>query len=180
MSRPSVSIARVLVGLMCLASVGPAAAQAVQQPPARGRPPAVAGLSPAEIQRWFDAFVLVQAQQALNLTDEQYAKFVAAMRSLQDVRRRNQQERMRRLRELARLSGPQAAGDDQAIAAALASLREHEAKAAGDLDRAYAAVDALLTPRQRARFRLFEDNMERRKLDLLLRARQRQAARGRG
>ena len=33
-------------------------------------------------------------------------------------------------------------------------------------------IDALLEPRQQARFRVFEDQIERRKLELMLRARQ--------
>jgi hypothetical protein len=38
-------------------------------------------------------------------------------------------------------------------------------------------VDEVLTPRQQARFRLFEERIEQQKLDLLMRARAR-AARG--
>lgn len=168
------------LGILWLGAVGPATAQPApaQVPP--GRAPVGPALSPAEIQRWFDAFILLQAQQALNLTDDQYGKFVTAMRVLQETRRRNQQERVRLLRELGRLAGPQGSGDEQAIQAALASLKQHDVRAAQELEQAYAAVDAVLSPRQRARFRVFEDNMERRKLDLLVRARQRQAARGRG
>jgi Spy/CpxP family protein refolding chaperone len=174
------TLVRTLVGLFWLAAVAPTAAQPARQPRPLPAPGPGAGFSPAEVQRWFDAFVLVQAQQVLDLGGDQYAKFVTAMRSLQEVRRRNQQERMRLVRELARLSGPQGTGDEPAIQAALASLKAHDAKAVQELEQAYAAVDAVLTPRQRARFRVFEDNMERRKLELLLRARQRQAGRGQG
>ncbi len=182
MSKRIRRLTQVLIVLSWLLGVVPVTAQPAraprgQVPPAR--PPAVAGLSPAEVQRWFDAYILVQAQQALSLTDEQYAKFVGAMRTLQDTRRRHQQERARLVRELARLSA-QSPVDEQAIGTALTSLRQHDANAAEELSRAYAAVDAVLTPRQQARFRVFEENMERRKLELVLRARQRQAARGRG
>ena len=52
-------------------------------------------LSPAEVQQLFDAFVLVQAQDALSLTDAQSAPFVSSLKRLQDVRRRNQQQEHR-------------------------------------------------------------------------------------
>ncbi len=52
-------------------------------------------LSPAEVQQLFDAFVLVQAQEALSLTDAQFAPFVSSLKRLQEVRRRNQQQEQR-------------------------------------------------------------------------------------
>lgn len=77
------------------------------------------------------------------------------------------------LRELARLAGPQAATvDDQGITATLNSLTQHDAKTARELQKAYDGVDEVLNLRQRARFRVFEEQMERRKIDLLMRARQ--------
>ena len=77
------------------------------------------------------------------------------------------------LRELARMAGPNApAGDDRGITAAIAALKQQDAKAALELHKAYDVVDEALTLRQRARFRLFEEQMERRKIELLLRARQ--------
>lgn len=148
------------------------AGQDPQQPPPV-RPQAVGDLSPAEIQRWFNAYALLQAQEALTLTDEQYPKFLTAMKALQDTQRTNQQERARLLRELNRLSGPQVGTmDEAAITSALGALKQHDAKASADLQKAYDRVDETLTARQRARFRLFEEQMERRKIDLLMRARQ--------
>jgi hypothetical protein len=45
------------------------------------------------------------------------------------------------------------------------------------LRKAYDSLDEVLDVRQQARFRIFEENLERRKMDLLLRARQRTAGR---
>lgn len=167
---------RLITRLACVAllAVSSAAAQEPPQaPPAQARPPAGGDLSPAEVQRLFDAYALVQAQEVLGLNDAQYPQFVTAMRALQETRRRNQQERMRLLRDLARMAGPNApAGNDQEITTAIAALKQLDAKAASELEKAYGAVDGSLTLRQRARFRLFEEQMERRKIDLLLRARQ--------
>ena len=167
---------RPIIALACGAVLSASLAAAQDPPPNRPsqpRSPAAGDLSPAEVQRLFDAYALVQAQEILELTDVQYAKFVTAMKALQETRRRNQQERMRMLRELARMAGPNApAGDDQDITAAIATLKQQDAKAALELQKAYDVVDEALTLRQRARFRLFEEQMERRKIELLLRARQ--------
>jgi Spy/CpxP family protein refolding chaperone len=144
-----------------------------QRPPARPGAQAPAGdLSPAEIQRWFNAYALLQAQEALSLTDEQYPKFLTAMKALQEAQRLNQQERAKLLREINRLTAPGASSDDAAIGAALVALKQQDARVASELQKAYERVDQTLTVRQQARFRLFEEQMERRKLDLLMRARQ--------
>ena len=55
----------------------------------------------------------------------------------------------------------------------LKALRDHDDRAAVELRRAYDALDEVLDVRQQARFRMFEEMIERRKLDLLMRARQR-------
>ena len=56
------------------------------------------------------------------------------------------------------------------------ALRDQDAKDAAEIQKAYASIDEVLDVRQQARFRLFEDNMEGKKLDLLMRARQRRGA----
>jgi hypothetical protein len=47
-----------------------------------------------------------------------------------------------------------------------------EAQSAAELRRAYDGIDEVLDVRQQARFRVFEEQIERRKLDLISRARQ--------
>jgi hypothetical protein len=47
-----------------------------------------------------------------------------------------------------------------------------EAREATDVKKAYEAIDQVLDLRQQAKFRVFEENMERRKLELVTRARQ--------
>ena len=51
-------------------------------------------------------------------------------------------------------------------------------RAADQIRRAYDALDEVLDARQQARFRMFEEAIERRKLDLLVRARERAARQG--
>ena len=85
----------------------------------------------AELQRLFDAYTVMQAQEALGLDDAVFGQFLPKLKALQEL----------------------------------------EARAGPDLRRAYDAVDQLLDIRRQARFRVFEQNMERRKLQLMLRAR---------
>src|SRR5205809_6595722 len=68
----------------------PAAGRAEAQAPA---PPEGPAISAAQIQRWFEAFTVLQAQDALQLTEAQYGRFVTRLKALQDVRRRHQQAR---------------------------------------------------------------------------------------
>jgi hypothetical protein len=51
-------------------------------------------------------------------------------------------------------------------------LQELDARVQVDVKRAYDAIDQILNVRQQAKFRVFEENMERRKLELVTRARQ--------
>src|SRR5437879_4044591 len=40
------------------------------------------GIAPAEIQRLFDAYALVQAQEQLTISDDQYAQFLTRFKAL--------------------------------------------------------------------------------------------------
>jgi hypothetical protein len=148
--------------------------------PARGTrtsPLARGGLTNAELVAMLDTYALVQAQDTLHLDDGQYGQFVVRLKKLQEIRRRNQQTRNQIVQDLRRLSDSRAdaARDENAIRERLRALRELDERAAADLRRAYDAVDELLNVTQQARFRVFEENVERRKLDLLVRARERAA-----
>ena len=138
--------------------------------PRRAGPQAEDGVSPAEIQRLFDAYVVMQAQQELQLSDEQFPRFLSRVKALQDIRRRGQMQRGRMLQELRRLT--QASGQDDAIRNQLKALNDLEARVGTEVRQALEGVDQVLDLRQQARFRLFEEQMERRKVDLLMRARQ--------
>ncbi len=159
----------------------PAGAQRKDPLPAEERPNRPAGLSPGEVVAMLDAYAVVQAQDALALNDAQYGQFVTRLRKLQEARRRNQQARNQILQELRKLAGPQATPpfDENGIRDRLKALRDHDDRAAAELRRAYDALDEVLDVRQQARFRTFEEMLERRKLDLLMRARQ-AARRGSG
>ena len=147
--------------------------------------PDPATFSAGQIQRWFEAYTVLQAQDALRLSEAQYGRFVTRLKSLQEARRRHQQARNQILADLRKLTNSQAAaasGDEAQIAERLKALRDEDDRGGVDLKKSYDAVDETLDVRQQARFRVFEERMEQQKLELLTRARQnaRTAARGRG
>jgi len=120
----------------------------------------------------FEAYALLQAQNQLKLTDEQYADFIVRLRGLQNARRRHQQSRQRLIQDLRRLTNPQNANTDEpAIRTALDALAREDAFAQDEITKSLAQVDEVLDVRQRARFRLLEEQLERWKLDLLSRVR---------
>jgi hypothetical protein len=135
-------------------------------------------LSPAEVVVMLDAYAMVQAQNALQITDSQFGNFVGRLKTLQETRRKNQRARNQIVQELRRLTAAQVTTvDEAAVRDRLKALRELDDRAAADLRRAYDSLDEVLDVRQQARFRIFEEQLERRKMDLLLRARQRAAGR---
>ena len=133
----------------------------------------------AELQRLFDAYTVLQAQEALQLDDAQFGLFLPKLKALQDTRRRNDVARSQLVAELGRMTAPGTAGfDEAAVKERMRALQELEARSAAELRRAYDTVDQQLDVRRQARFRVFEQNMERRKLQLMLRARRGTGAQG--
>jgi Spy/CpxP family protein refolding chaperone len=155
------------VGVLAVAA--PCAAQRGARAQAGGSEEAV--VSPAEIQRMFDSYALMQAQQQLQITDEQFPQFLTRFKALQDVRRRGLQARARRVAELRRLLNAQPL-DEAAIREQTRGLDEDEARTQTDARKALEGIDQVLDARQQAKFRVFEEMMERRKLELVARARQ--------
>lgn len=131
------------------------------------------GLAPMEVQRLLDAYVLVQAQEALGLSESQYPQFVVKLRAFQEARRRNEQARLRLIVELNRLSVDRAAaeGREPEIRQRLKALDELDVSATAELRKAREELTQTLDIRQQARLRVFEERIERQKLELLQRAR---------
>ena len=168
-------VATRLLGVMAAVAIGFGPSHAAAQTPQAGQGGQARTAKPVErrLANALDQYALVQARKWLQLTDAQYEQFVPHLQALQQARRRNQQARNRIIGELRRLAGARATGvpDEAAIARQLAALRDQDERAARELRDAYDAIDAVLTVPQRARFRLFEENLEIRKLELLMRAR---------
>jgi hypothetical protein len=134
---------------------------------AEGQP----GVTPGEVQKMFDAYALMQAQEQLKIGDEQFTRFLTRFKALQEIRRQALQERARIIVDLRRLTMP-AQSDEGQIKDRLNALQELDARSAADMKKAYEAIDQILDLRQQAQFRVFEEQMERRKLELVMRARQ--------
>jgi hypothetical protein len=157
------------LGLVLLLS---GAAVLAQQPEAE----TIAPLAPGEIQKLLDGYAIVQAQEFLGMTDAEFGPFLPKLRALQDVRRRNEQERLRLLLELRRMTNPRAQASESDVRDRIRALRELQTRAVNDIQRAYDSIDQALDVRQQARFRIFEQEIEQRKLQLLMRARQQNRA----
>jgi hypothetical protein len=165
-----------------IAGVSSAQAMASQDPPRqaapggrqggqRGRLPAARpGMPVPQLQAMFDAYALVQAQRALQLSNDQYDRFVSRMTRLQDVRRKHMQQRMRLLGELRRKWRPET--EEAELVTLTKQIDDLDATFDTEQRTARRAVDEVLTPRQGAFLRFFEEDMERQKIDFITRSRQ--------
>lgn len=161
--------------------LGPMQQDQQDQQGQRGRGPNQPNQGPnapmQQLQEVFDAFALVQAQRILQLDDEQYGRFFPKMSRVYQLRRTHGQARMRLVNEIRRLyAGPQR-GTDAQLAEAVARLDALEAQFGNDMRALRLAVDEVMTPRQRAGLRFFEEDMERQKVDFITKSRQGGAAR---
>src|SRR6476660_6730783 len=95
--------ARWFVVLSVVVAAALPVAAAPRQRAVPGTPGSEAAVTPAEIQRMFDAFALLQAQEQLKISDEQYTQFLTRFKALQDVRRQALQQRTRVIQELRKL-----------------------------------------------------------------------------
>jgi len=139
------------------------------QPPPPGDQP----VTPGELQQMFDAYVVMQAQDVLKLNDDQYPKFITRLRALQTVRRRSENQRMMLINQLRRaLNAADGRVDDGLIKDRLKTLSDLNTSSAADLKQAQDSLDEVLDLHQQARFRVFEEEMERRKVELVMRTRQ--------
>ena len=156
--------------------VRPNAPPAQQQQPGRqGQPPArqqPAGVTVGELQQLLDAMELTRARTALELSDEQFARFMPRLEALQAARRRAEMQRTRAVNELRRMIQAADPQMEDRMKERLAEITAIDARAATEQQSALEAVNEVLTVRQQALFRIFEEQMERQKADLLTRARQ--------
>ena len=131
-------------------------------------PPTV---TPFELQRLFDSYALLQAQNQLKIGDDQFTRFLPRFKALQDARRQTLQQRNRVLTDVRRLL-TDAPPDEAQLKDRLKQLQDIEARGDVETRKAYDAIDQVLDVRQQAQFRLFEEQMERRKMELVTQARQ--------
>jgi hypothetical protein len=139
----------------------------------RGAPQAQANaVTNVQVQVLFDEYVISQSQRALQLSNQQFKVFLPKLIALQQVERQHRLQRNKALADLHALVGPKAPQgvDEASIAAATKALDDLEVQMQQDEQRAFGALDAVLDTRQRAHFRLFLENMERQKVNMLVQA----------
>ena len=131
-----------------------------------------------ETFRLMDAYLISNLQESVGLTDEQFAKAMPLVKKLQSDRRDFARRRMQALRTLRKtlVSG-------SATEASVADLLK-EVKTAGADERAATvrnteALDAVLTPLQQAKFRVFEAEVDVRLRHLLARSQDKDRSPGR-
>lgn len=146
---------------------------------AQGRgPEPLTPLTDEQVYTMVDRFVMRRAQSVLQLSPAQVSAFAQGVTRLQNLQRQHRRQRQRILNELRQLSGPNAPReiDEAAVAGKIREFDDLEVQIAGEQRRALEEIDQTLDLRQRGRLRLFLENIERQKLDLLIRARQNRGA----
>jgi hypothetical protein len=134
-----------------------------------GRPADPPGLRLDEVQQIVDGWEIATAEKMLELSDQQYVPFLQQLRRLQSGRRQQFMQRQRMLQML-RQTINQTGLEDAMVDSRVKQFDDLERKLQQDLQSMQAGIDAVLTPRQRARFRVLQEQMERRKLEVLARA----------
>lgn len=135
-------------------------------------------ISPMDVEAMFEAMTIMEAERFVQLTPEQFPVFVQRLKKIQEARTTQIRRHNRALAELRMMANPQnGRADDATIDAKLKELEAIEVEARLARAKALETMDQLLSIKQRARFRLLEDNMEKKKIDFLTKVRQ-QGGRG--
>jgi hypothetical protein len=169
--RLVIACAIAIVAVLSVPDTGRAAQEpppAAGASPESGQPP----VGPAQLQELFDSYVMLQAQRQLKLSNDQLAPFLLRLKALQAARRRADNQRLRIVQELRRLTQTDDKIDEAQVRDRLKMLDDVEANSAAEIKQALASLDQVLDVRQQARFRVLEVQMERNKVELLMRARQ--------
>jgi hypothetical protein len=159
-----------LATLLAVGSGG-AAAFAQEEPPAAADRP-----GREEAFRMVDAYLVSNLQEGLGLSDEQFAKAIPLVKKVQAERRQYLLERTRTVREMRRLLRQGGATEAQLLDL-LKQLNALDAEGPSRTRTNVAALDAVLTPLQQAKYRILEADVEQRMRELMNRARPRGAPR---
>src|SRR5262245_16083208 len=131
--------------------------------------PAAADLAKLQtVQDLLEGMEISNADKFLQVDNQHYGEFIQRLRNLQKLRKQHQNQRQRLVQDLRRLSN-QPGVEDALLEAPTKRLDDFDRQAFQDMQTAYAQIDEVLNVRQRARFRLFEEMMEQRKLEILTR-----------
>jgi len=165
---------RAVVTLCLLGVAGSLAAlEPAAEPPRRGD-----RLLRDEIFEMVDAYVLMKVQERLGLSDEQLTRLMPLIRQQRQDRREMEHRRYKALGEMRRLLASGSGSEERVVEL----LREVKAVESGEPEAAQrnqAAIDAVLTPLQQAKYRLLMLEVEHRLRALRRRAHESRGGRGR-
>jgi hypothetical protein len=133
------------------------------------------GASPRQEQkdeafRMVDAYIVANIQESLGLDEDTYAKTIPVVTKLQKVRRDFWEERKSMQRSMRRLLQSGTASEAQ-VRELLQSMKRLEVEGPERVREQMDELDALLTPLQQAKYRVFEADVEHRLRELLRKAR---------
>jgi len=122
-----------------------------------------------ETFRLMDAYLISNLQESLGLTDEQFARALPLVKKLQADRRDLARRRMQALRILRKtlVSG---AATEAGVADLLKEVKNASTEERAATVRNIEALDAVLTPLQQAKYRVFEAEVDIRLRHLLARS----------
>ena len=124
-----------------------------------------------EAFKMVDAYIVSQLEESLGLTNDQFVKALPLVKRLQADRREYFLGRSQLLREMRRLLKSGSATEPEVVG----KLKELKTLDADGPERArsgLAALDAVLTPIQQAKYRVLEVEVEQRLRELMSRARE--------
>ena len=123
-----------------------------------------------EAFRMVDAYVIANLQESLGLDDATYEKAIPLVNKLQKARREFFQERLRTQRKMRHLLRSGTATEVQ-VQETLDAFKALEVEGPERIRQHMDELDALLTPLQQAKYRVFEVEVEHRMRDLMRRGR---------
>jgi hypothetical protein len=113
-----------------------------------------------EMFRMVDAYIAMNIEEKLGLSDEQFGRVLPLVKRLQSDRRRFAEQRMERLRDLKDRLQSGAATEPQ-VAQVLRELKSMEDEEPATLRKDRDAIDQMLTIVQQAKLRVLELEVER-------------------
>lgn len=122
-----------------------------------------------ETFRLMDAYMISNLQESLGLTDDQFARSLPLVKRLQSDRRDFARRRMAALRSL-RKTLTSGAATEASVADLLKEVKSASADEHAGTARNLEALDAVLSPIQQAKFRVFEAEVDLRLRHLLARS----------
>lgn len=126
-----------------------------------------------DVEGLMEAYVISKLQESLELTDDQFAKMIVAQKKLIEHRRGYRRDRNATLQQM-RQALRSAESRDERLESLLNELNELQASFENQQRADYKSIDAILDVRQSARYRILEQEIQRRFQQMIREVRGRQ------